>query len=91
MGTAEKTERLHARLSQEQDRRLRDAAAVLGVPVSQFAVEAADAAARQVLAEERLLKIPRERAAEFFAWLDEPARAIPAMKRLRAAEPFAQA
>jgi uncharacterized protein (DUF1778 family) len=91
MATAQKTERLHARLSTEQDRRLREAAALLGVPVSQFAVEAADAAARRVLSEERLLRVPMEQAAEFFAWLDEPARVIPEMQRLATAAPFDQA
>lgn len=88
---AEKTQRLHARLSAEQDQRLREAAAVLGVPVSQFAIEAADAAARQVLSEERLLRVPMDQAAAFFAWLDEPAQVIPAMRRLAVAEPFEQA
>lgn len=91
MATAEKTERLHARLSPEQDRRLREAAAVVGVPVSQFAVEAADAAAQRVLSEHRLVRVPQERAAEFFAWLDEPARVIPELQRLVAADPFDQA
>lgn len=90
MPPAEKTQRLHARLSQEQDRRLREAAVLLGVPVSQFAVEAVDAAARRVLADERLMRIPMEHAEEFFAWLDEPAHLIPTMKRLAAAEPFDQ-
>jgi len=91
MVTAEKSERLHARLSAEQDRRLREAAALLGVPVSQFAVEAADAAARQVLSDERLMRVPLEHAAEFFAWLDEPARVLPGMQRLVTAAPFEQA
>lgn len=91
MPNAEKSERLHARLSAEQDRRLREAAAVLGVPVSQFAVEAADAAARQVLSDERLLRVSADQAVPFFAWLDEPAQVIPPMRRLAAAEPFDQA
>jgi uncharacterized protein (DUF1778 family) len=91
MTTAEKTERLHARLSAEQDRRLREAAAVLGVPVSQFAVDAADRAARQILADARLLRVPMERAEKFFAWLDEPAQVITAMQRLASAASFDQA
>ncbi|HEX9888211.1 MAG TPA: DUF1778 domain-containing protein [Nitriliruptorales bacterium] len=91
VATAHKTQRLHARLSPEQDRRLREAAAVLGVPMSQFAVDAADAAARQVLSDERLLRVPQEAADELFAWLDEPARVVPEMRRLVDARRFEQA
>jgi uncharacterized protein (DUF1778 family) len=91
MSIAEKTERLYARLSQEQDRRLRDAAAALGVPVSQFAVEAADAAAQRVLAEQHLLRIPLEHAEAFYASLDAPPVVIPEMERLAQVEPFDQA
>lgn len=86
MATARKDERFEARLTHEQDDLLRAAAALRGKSLSSFVVDAAMELAREVMIEAQLTRVPAKVADQFFAWLDEPAREIPEMKRLAAAQ-----
>ncbi len=88
MATAERAQRLNARLTQQEDRLLREAAAELGKPVSRFVIEAGVEHAREVLADAQVLRVADHAAAEFEAWIDRPAAPLPAARRLAEAEPF---
>lgn len=88
MATIERDRRLNARLTEQEDRLLRDAAAELGKPVSRFVIEAGVEHARQILAETQVVRIADRAAAAFEAWLDEPPKPLSAAKRLADAEPF---
>ncbi len=91
MATIQRDQRLNARLTEREDRLLREAAAELGKPVSRFVIEAGVEQAHEVLADAQVLHIADRAATEFEAWLDEPATELPAAKRLAEAEPFERA
>jgi uncharacterized protein (DUF1778 family) len=84
----EKTARVNFRVTAEQDRLLREAAALAGTSVSSFVLEPALERAHLVVESEQVTRIPRAVAAAFFEWLDRPAEVVPEMKRLANAEPF---
>ena len=88
MPTVERDQRLNARLTEQEDRLLREAAAELGEPVSRFVIDATVERVREILADTQVLRIADRTAAEFEAWLDEPATELPAAKRLAETEPF---
>lgn len=88
MATIERDQRLNARLTEQEDRLLRAAAAELGKPVSRFVIEAGVEQAREILADTQVLRVADRAAAQFEAWLDEPPKQLPAAKRLAEAEPF---
>lgn len=88
MATIERDQRLNARLTEQEDRLLREAAAELGKPVSRFVIEAGVEQAREILADTQVLRVADRAAAQFEAWLDEPPKQLPAAKRLAEAEPF---
>ncbi len=88
MATIERDQRLNARLTEQEDRLLREAAAELGKPVSRFVIEAGVEQAREILADTQVLRVVDRAAAEFEAWLDAPPQKLPAAKRLADAEPF---
>lgn len=91
MATVERDQRLNARLTEQEDRLLREAAAELGKPVSRFVIEAGVEHAREILADTQVMRIADRAAAQFEAWLDEPPTQLPAAKRLADAEPFERA
>lgn len=88
MATAQKTERFDARMTEDQDRLIRQAAAVVGASRTEFVLDAAVNKAQQILAEHRILRVPLELAEQFYAYLDAPAEPIAAMKGLADLEPF---
>ncbi len=88
MATIERDQRLNARLTEQEDRLLREAAAELGKPVSRFVIEAGVEQAREILADTQVLRVADRAAAEFEAWLDVPPQKLLAAKRLADAEPF---
>ena len=88
MATIERDQRLNARLTAQEDRLLREAAAEIGKPVSRFVIEAGVDQAREILADTQVLRVADRAAAQFEAWLDEPPKHLPAAKRLADAEPF---
>lgn len=88
MASIERNQRLNARLTEQEDRLLREAAAELGKPVSRFVIEAGVEQAREILADTQVLRVADRAAAQFEAWLDEPPKQLPAAKRLADAEPF---
>ncbi len=88
MATIERDQRLNARLTAQEDRLLREAAAEIGKPVSRFVIEAGVDQAREILADTQVLRVADRAAAQFEAWLDEPPKQLPAAKRLADAEPF---
>ena len=88
MATIERDQRLNARLTQQEDQLLREAAAELGRPVSRFVIEAGVERAREILADTQVVRIADQAATEFEAWLEEPATDLPAARRLADAEPF---
>jgi len=84
----ERDQRLNARLTEQEDRLLREAAAELGKPVSRFVIEAGVEQAREILADTQVLRVADRAAVQFEAWLDGPPKQLPATKRLADAEPF---
>ena len=88
MAVIERDQRLNARLIEQEDRRLREAAAELGKPVFRFVIDAGVEHAREILAETQVVLVADRAAAQFEAWLDEPPRQLSAAKRLADAEPF---
>jgi uncharacterized protein (DUF1778 family) len=91
MATIERDRRLNARLTEQEDQLLREAAAELGKPVSRFVIDAGVEQAREVLADTQVLRVAAEAAGEFEAWLDRPATKLPAASRLADVEPFERA
>ncbi len=91
MATLERDRRFNARLSEQEEGLLREAAAQIGKPVSRFVVDAGVQEARAILAESRAFRVADEASAAFEAWLDEPARDLPAARDLAAVEPFERA
>ena len=88
MAAIESDRRLNARLSEQEDRLLREATAELGRPVYRFVIEAGAEYAREILADTQVLRVADRAAAQSEAWLDEPPKQLPATTRLADAEPF---
>lgn len=84
----EKTGRINVRVSERQRELIKEAAQTTGTSMSEFIIVPAVERAASVLASEQVTRLNSEVADRFIAWMDEPARAIPAMKRLADAEPF---
>lgn len=79
---ATKTERFAVRLTAEQDALIRRAAEVEGTDLTNFAVTATLAHARNVLADRRLFVLGDEAWTEFLAVLDRPVSAKPRLAEL---------
>jgi len=84
----EKSARINVRLSDRQRELIHDAAEVTGTTMSEFILVPAIERAANILASEQVTRLNAEVAEKFTAWLDEPARVLPSMKRLADAEPF---
>ena len=84
----EKSARINVRLSERQRGLIHDAAEVTGTSMSEFILVPAIERAVNILASEQVTRLNAEVAERFIAWMDEPARVIPSMKRLANAEPF---
>ncbi|MGQ0464410.1 MAG: type II toxin-antitoxin system TacA family antitoxin [Sporichthyaceae bacterium] len=82
--TATKPDRIAARLTAEQGEIIRRAAEVEGSTITEFAVSAAVARAREVLADQRLFVLDDVAWTEFAAALDAPVRPRPRLARLLA-------
>lgn len=74
--------RIAARLSVEQDEIIRRAAEVEGSTLTEFAVSATMAHAREVLADQRIFLLSEPSWAEFNALLDAPAQHKPRLSKL---------
>jgi uncharacterized protein (DUF1778 family) len=85
---AEKSARINVRLSEKQHRLIQEAAATTGTTMSDFILVPAIERAVVVLQADQVTHINADVAERFLAWLDEPARVIPAMTRLAKAVPF---
>jgi uncharacterized protein (DUF1778 family) len=79
---AAKTERFAMRVTPEQDALIRQAAKVEGTDLTNFAVRATVAHARDVLADRRLFVLDDAAWTEFNAILNRPARHNPALEKL---------
>lgn len=79
---AVKEARIAVRLSSEQDALIRHAAEMEGTTVTEFAVQAAVAHARDVLADRRLFQLDAGAWTEFLAILDRPVRYKPRLGTL---------
>ena len=77
-----KSERLHARLTEEQAALLRTAAESTGQTMTDFTIQASLAHARSVLADRRLFGIPDMAWTEFEALLDRPVANKPRLEKL---------
>jgi uncharacterized protein (DUF1778 family) len=84
----EKTGRINVRASEHQREIIKQAAQITGTSMSEFIMVPAVERAASVLASEQVTRLNSEVADRFVAWMDEPARVVPAMKRLANAEPF---
>jgi uncharacterized protein (DUF1778 family) len=84
MAATIKEENLHIRASREQKAALTEAARLKDQKVSQFVLNTALAAAREVLAEQRTLLLSPEAFDAFVRRLDEAPREVPALKAERA-------
>jgi len=76
------TGRLNFRLTAEQERSLRQAAAVTGQSVSGFVLSSAVEHAHEVLQRMHAVELSDTRFRAFVAALDEPAEEVPALVRL---------
>ena len=85
---ARKTERFAVRLTAEQDALIRRAAEVEGTDLTNFAVTATLAHARDVLADRRLFMLDAPAWSEFVAVLDRPVSHKPRLKKLFAEPPI---
>lgn len=79
---ANKTERLAARLTPEQDALIRRAAEVEGTDLTNFTVTAALAHARDVLADRRLFVLDDAAWTQFTKMLDRPVAHKPRLEKL---------
>jgi len=79
---ANKSERLAARLTPEQDALIRRAAEVEGTDLTNFTVTAALAHARDVLADRRLFVLDDAAWTQFVAILDRPVSHKPRLEKL---------
>jgi uncharacterized protein (DUF1778 family) len=79
-----KDERLNIRATSEEKRLLERAAEVKHVSASQFVMQAALSSAEEILESQTRFVLPPDKMAAFVARLDEPAREIPALKKLAA-------
>jgi uncharacterized protein (DUF1778 family) len=85
--SATKDNRLHVRLSAMQDELVRKAADAEGETVSEFVVGAITGRARDVLADQRVIKMDDAAWVEFQAQLDAPPVFRPNLAQLMASEP----
>lgn len=83
--TSTKTDRIAARLSAEQGEIIRRAADVEGTTITDFAVSATMARAREVLADQRLFVLSEAAWVELNAILDAPVQHKPKLTKLLAA------
>ena len=81
-GMATKTERFAVRLTAEQDALIRRAAEVEGTDLTNFAVTATLAHAREVLADRRLFMLDASAWSEFVSVLDRPVSHKPRLEKL---------
>lgn len=77
-----KSERLHARLTEEQAALLRAAAESTGQTMTDFTVQASLARAKQILADRRFFAIPDMAWTEFELLLDRPVALKPRLEKL---------
>lgn len=77
-----KSERLHARLTEEQAALLRAAADSTGQTITDFTIQASLTHARNVLADRRFFSIPDMAWTEFGVLLDRPVAHKPRLERL---------
>lgn len=84
----EKTGRINVRVTERQRELIKQASVVTGTTMSEFIIVPAVERAASVLASEQVTRLNPDVADRFFAWLDEPAQIIPAMKKLTSAEQF---
>jgi uncharacterized protein (DUF1778 family) len=82
MTATTKPARLAMRLTDEQDSLIRQAAAVEGKTITDFAVASALTHAQDVLADRRMFPLDAETWVEFLALLDRPVQAKPRLARL---------
>ena len=82
IGMATKTERFAVRLTAEQDALIRRAAEVEGTDLTNFAVTATLAHAREVLADRRLFMLDASAWSEFVSVLDRPVSHKPRLEKL---------
>ena len=85
--TATKDQRLHVRLSSEQDALIRRAAETEGKNITDFTVEATVEHAQDVLADRRLFLLGDAAWQEFTALLDRPVIHKPRLEKLFAETP----
>ena len=84
----EKTARIGVRVSTRQRELIQQAALATGTSVSEFILVPAVERAASVLASEQVTRLNAEIADRFVAWMNEPAQALPGMKRLANADSF---
>jgi uncharacterized protein (DUF1778 family) len=82
MATGTRSRKIDVRVTDEQDARIREAAAAAGETVTAFLLNAAEDRARAILDERRHLVISARAFAAFAAALDEPGEAVPAISDL---------
>jgi uncharacterized protein (DUF1778 family) len=82
-GAIAKTERLEARLTRSQKKRIAEAARRKGTSLSEFVISSVETAAAKVLDEQRSTRLTREAAEDFVRLLMNPP--APNEKLLRAA------
>ena len=82
MGATVKEERIEIRLASAEKERIRQAAVLSHLNISEFVLRAVRSVADETLASQTRFVLPEDQMQAFYAALDQPAQSIPRLKEL---------
>jgi uncharacterized protein (DUF1778 family) len=82
MGATVKEERIEVRLASAEKERIRQAAVLSHLNISEFVLRAVRTVADETLASQTRFVLPEEQMNAFYAALDQPAKSIPRLREL---------
>ncbi len=82
MGATVKEERIEIRLASAEKERIRQAAVLSHLNISEFVLRAVRTVADETLASQTRFVLPEEQMNAFYAALDQPAKSIPRLREL---------
>ena len=82
MGATVKEERIEIRLASAEKERIRQAAILSHLNISEFVLRAVRSVADEILASQTRFVLPEDQMNAFYAALDQPAQSIPRLREL---------
>ena len=82
MGATVKEERIEIRLASAEKERIRQAAVLSHLNISEYVLRAVRSVADETLASQTRFVLPEDQMQAFYAALDQPAQSIPRLKEL---------